>query len=96
MVGSARRRVSHAQWLRTPRAAVLACALLASPALLRAQDAPLIAQLGAAGPEQIVVQLVLNQDKKGEYFVAVVDGQFLGAPRTFGQPAFPWQAPARS
>ena len=89
MVGSARRRVSHAQWLRTPRAAVLACALLASPALLRAQDAPLIAQLGAAGPEQVVVQMVLNQEKRGEYFVAVVEGKFLARMqdlRTIGVP----------
>ena len=77
MVGSARGRVSRARWLRTPRAAVLACAILASSAALRAEDAPLIAQLGAAGPEQVVVQLVLNQEKKGEYFVAVVEGKFL-------------------
>ena len=77
MVGSARGRAYGARWLRTPRAAVLACTFLASSATLRAQDAPLIAQLGAAGPEQVVVQLVLNQEKKGEYFVAVVEGKFL-------------------
>ncbi|MET0204811.1 MAG: fimbria/pilus outer membrane usher protein [Casimicrobiaceae bacterium] len=77
MVGSARGRAYGARWLRTPRAAVLACTILASSATLRAQDAPLIAQLGAAGPEQVVVQLVLNQEKKGEYFVAVVEGKFL-------------------
>ncbi len=77
MVGSARGRAYDARWLRTPRAAVLACTILASSATLRAQDAPLIAQLGAAGPEQVVVQLVLNQEKKGEYFVAVVEGKFL-------------------
>jgi outer membrane usher protein FimD/PapC len=77
MAGFARGRVPGARRLRSPRAAVFACALLVASAAPRAQDAPMIAQLGATVPEQVVVQVVLNQEKKGEYFITVVDGRFL-------------------
>jgi outer membrane usher protein FimD/PapC len=62
---------------RAGRAAVAACLLYAACPLALAQDAPLIAQLGAGGAEKMVVQLTLNRTKKGEFFVAIVDGRFL-------------------
>ena len=42
-----------------------------------AQDSSLVAALGSAGPETMVVQITLNSEKKGQYFVSVVDGRFL-------------------
>ena len=77
MTRAAVSRARGARRWRSRRAAVAACVLLAVSTLAHAQDAPLIAQLGTSGPEKMVVQITLNQAKKGEYFVAVVDGRFL-------------------
>ena len=69
-------RVRGTRWRCTPRVLALACALLASPDVVRSENS-ILAQLGSTGPEKMVVQLVLNQESKGEYFVTIVEGKFL-------------------
>ncbi len=56
---------------------LLAVGLAAGAGSAGAQESSLVAALGAAGPETMVVQITLNQQKKGQYFVNVVDGGFL-------------------
>lgn len=53
--------------------AALAAACAPSVAASKAQAA----SLGAAGPETIVVQVTLNQERKGQFFATVVKGEFL-------------------
>ncbi len=55
----------------------LALGLAAFGGSAGAQESLLVAALGAAGPETMVVQITLNQQNKGQYFVNVVDGAFL-------------------
>ncbi len=42
-----------------------------------APDSTLLAALGSSAPEVIVVQVTLNGERKGEFFVTVVNGAFL-------------------
>jgi hypothetical protein len=41
------------------------------------QEPTLVAALGSAGPETVVVQITVNRERKGEFFVKVIDGAFL-------------------
>jgi outer membrane usher protein FimD/PapC len=52
-----------------------AFALALAPAL--AAPATQIAALGSAAPETIIARVTLNQQKKGEFFVTIVNGEFL-------------------
>ncbi len=52
-----------------------AFALALAPAL--AAPATQIAALGSAEPETIIARVTLNQQKKGEFFVTIVNGEFL-------------------
>ena len=71
-------RAGRARWQRSARWTVLAWGFGACFATsTAAQEPSVVAALGASAPETIVVQIVLNRAKKGEYFVAVIDGHFL-------------------
>jgi len=45
--------------------------------LLASAERPLLAMLGTAGPETVVVEVVLNTQHKGQFFVSAADGDFL-------------------
>lgn len=49
----------------------------AAPAPTLAPSATQVAALGSATPETIVAQVTLNRQKKGEFFVTVIHGEFL-------------------
>ena len=42
-----------------------------------APDSSMVAALGSASPEVIVVQITLNKERKGEFFVTVINGAFF-------------------
>ena len=56
---------------------ILALGLAAFARTAAAQPPTLVAALGASGPETIVAQITLNEQKKGQFFVTVIDGRFL-------------------
>ena len=65
---------------RIARALAIGCVALGAGAVAppaAAQPTAMLAAVSGAGPEAMVVQITLNQDKKGQYFVNVVDGNFL-------------------
>lgn len=49
----------------------------ALPSMTMAAESSLVAMLGAAGPETLVVQVTLNTENKGQFFVSAADGDFL-------------------
>ena len=61
---------------------ILALGLAAFARTAAAQPPTLVAALGASGPETIVAQITLNEQKKGQFFVTVIDGRFSRARRT--------------
>jgi outer membrane usher protein len=56
---------------------ILALAVAAFAGTAAAQPPSLLAALGATGPEVVVAQITLNEQKKGQFFVTVIDGRFL-------------------
>jgi outer membrane usher protein FimD/PapC len=56
---------------------VLVAGLGAASTPVVAAPSTQVALLGAAGPETIVAEVTLNQQKKGSFFLTVIDGQFL-------------------
>lgn len=73
--GHAVRRCRRAVARAALRLALAGFAAACTPAL-GASTTPLAA-LGAVGPETIVVQITLNRERKGQFFVIVVGGEFL-------------------
>ena len=51
--------------------------LAGAPTLAVAAQTTQVAMLGAAGPETIVAEVTLNRQKRGSFFLTVIDGQFL-------------------
>jgi outer membrane usher protein FimD/PapC len=52
-------------------------ALLAAPLPARCGEPSLLAALGTAAPELLVVQVVLNAERKGQFFATVVERELL-------------------
>ena len=49
----------------------------AFPSMTMAAESSLVAMLGATEPETLVVQITLNTENKGQFFVSAADGDFL-------------------
>jgi len=61
----------------TANLVVLVVALLSWPVVAQVPPPSQVAALGSAGPETLVVQITLNGERKGQYFVSVINGEFL-------------------
>jgi outer membrane usher protein FimD/PapC len=58
-------------------ACVTALGLVAFASAAATFEPTLVAALGSAGPETMVVQITLNGERKGQFFVNVINGAFL-------------------
>src|SRR4029453_10543101 len=56
---------------------VFAFLIAACPETATAAESSLLAMLGAAGPETLVVEIMLNTENKGQFFVSATDSDFL-------------------
>lgn len=72
-------RARHARGRVASWLARLALAFLIStcPALAVAAEPPLLALLGTAGPETLVVEISVNSEAKGQFFISAWGGDFL-------------------